>query len=69
MGTYHKNLTDRAVLSRLTIAAKNPTGILNFNVPKAKKSFTITIYKDTPDSVLVHKAGSIIFSLVEKKEE
>lgn len=43
MGTYHPNLTDRAVLTRLSSMVENNFKELSFTVPKAKKKFILKI--------------------------
>lgn len=43
MGSYHKNLTDKAVLDRVRTASKNNPQEVVFYVHKAKKKFKITV--------------------------
>jgi hypothetical protein len=47
MGTYHSNLSDKAVLARVKTANKLKCSELRFDVRKAKMKFLITICSAT----------------------
>lgn len=72
MGHYHLNLTDKAVLKRVKLAAGSDSKKLSFTVPKARKKFLITILKEgfiPADEATTHESIYGTFTLEEVVEE
>lgn len=67
MGTYHKNLSDDAVIARVKVAIKTEKEEICFSVPKAEKNFLIKIYKGNTSPGIFEFPGeeNVFFSIEE----
>lgn len=65
MGTFHPNITDKAVLNRVQVALQKGVTSLDFEVPKAKKKFKLTIVTGKHTSCDVYHTSLASFTFHE----
>lgn len=69
MVTYHKNLTNVAVIARVKVAIRTEKKEVCFSIPKAEKNFLIKIYykkEDTPLGVYEYSGEKNVFFSIEE---